>query len=145
VVEHSAAAGRAAQQKLREEQQQELEQYGDAGPRILQMLAAYHAQTPDPAAAWDPPRGLLQLLGDCLVWDPARRKTTRELLALPWFAPERSKMRETAQARGPTAAPSSPTAAGGGPGLASAAAATSWGPALDTLLEEWSGSRANST
>lgn len=89
----------------------------------------------------DPPAGLLDLVGSCLLADPAQRKTARELLALPWFEEERCQVLARAQARGPVTTPASPAATGSAAAGATAARmpspSTSWGPALEALVEEW--------
>jgi serine/threonine protein kinase len=130
VVEHSAAACQANQQR----QQQEMLQ--DAGPDVAVTLAMAPLWLAE-AADWVPPQGLLDLLGSCLLADPAQRKTARELLALPWFEVERAQMLKRAQ--GVISPPPSPTAAGaaGAAAAPSPPTSSSWGPALDALLQEW--------
>jgi len=108
----------------------------EEGDRADQGLAAAERAA---AALGEPPAGLLDLLGGCLVADPAQRKTAKELLALPWFEGKRAQVLARAQARRAANPPASPTAAG----AAGAAAAptppssTSWGTALEALVEEW--------
>jgi hypothetical protein len=148
VEEHGAALGRAAQEHQRAVDQQRQETLlRTAGPEVAAAVAEMVAALPDPAAAWVPPAGLVQLLSGCLVQDPASRKTARELLALPWFDPERRQMLQRAQAQGAAAAAAaaahspaeaeSPLAAPGAMPPLSPSASYSLGPALDALLEEW--------
>jgi serine/threonine protein kinase len=128
VQEHCAVQG---QRSMREEQRKRQQREKRLGNNATAAAAA--AGCEGVAIAWEPPQGLLEFLSGCLLADPTKRKTARELLALPWFEGERARVLERAQERGPVIPPASPTAAG----TAASTSSNSWGPALEALLDEW--------
>lgn len=91
--------------------------------------AVADAEDDNSVADWVPPEGLLQLVCGCLLLDPTHRKTSQQLLLLPWFNPERDRMLTTKKEQGHSYAH---------PAESGADAAAPWGPALDALMQSWS-------